>query len=89
MVSKANSSSITFAWEKCACGTRGGVTQSYPYRLLSNGEIITSGETTALTVTFDVAVCDEDYTFEVTTKTTGGTYMPYAQMDFRSNAGAG
>ncbi len=68
---------------------RGGVTQSYPYQLLSNGEIITSGETTALNVTFEIAVCDQEYAFEITARTTGGTYMPYTEMDFRSNAGAG
>ncbi|XP_072015053.1 uncharacterized protein [Amphiura filiformis] len=85
MITEASSSAITFAWEKCVCGTRGGVTQSYTYRLLSNGQIIT-GETNDLIMAFNIPVCDGDYTFEVAVTTSAGT-GPYAQKDFRGDAG--
>ncbi len=91
-ISKATATEITFTWEKCDCGTRGGAIQTYIYQLTSYGYETKSGETVEQTMSFefDVLECTEDqeYEFNVAVKTSAGDGPP-AYQSFRNDKALG
>ncbi|XP_072039619.1 uncharacterized protein [Amphiura filiformis] len=83
-LTEATATQITFTWERCECGTRGGVMQTYTYKLTSNGYTTESGNTDELMVSFELPLCAADYEFEVAVTTPAGI-GPYAEMSLRND----
>ena len=63
---------LTFGWTEIPCGSRHGPITTYPYRIIADGEVFDSGETSDLEVTRGDLLCRE-LIFEVAGKNSNGT----------------